>query len=812
MSGATQAILSSWAIDPVVAFVLLVSAFLYWRGWRVLHRVMPLRFPAWRLMVFLSGVISLWLALASPLEPLSSLLLSAHMVQHLMLMAVAPPLLLLGFPLLPLLRGLPRTFAHDGLGPFLAWPRLKNLGRTLTHPAFCWLAMATSLIAWHVPPAFDLALRSPGWHKVEHACFFLSSLLFWWPVVRPFPSRPHWPLWSMPLYLLAADILNSILSAVLTFSEHSLYSSYQAAPRLFGTTAVSDQVTAGVIMWVPGSLVYLVTAAIIAIQYLSPTQPLVRPRRAASASAPPWGGGMLAVLQRKFLPVMRVSTPAVCASVAAPPLDFSVGGGGTVHVSSVPSLPKEKHFDLLTKPMVGRFLRSLAGRRIMQALLLLISIAVIADGLFGPQISAANLAGVVPWTWWRALTVVALLAVGNLFCMACPFMLPRELGRRLGLKPRNWPRALRSKWLAVGLLVLFFWAYEAFGLWDKPIWTAWLIINYFLAAFVLDAFFRGASFCKYVCPIGQFQFINSLVSPLEVKVRQPDVCSTCRTHDCLRGNAQHRGCETDLFLPRKVGNLDCTFCLDCVRACPHDNIGLLAVAPASELIQDPPRSSLGRLSQRPDIAALALVIVFAAFASAAAMTASLGDWLDQLARQFHFASSFPAITAFFIFALVLFPIWALWAVAHSKRITGDISTSPRELFCRFSLALVPLGATMWAAHFLFHFFAGYHSAWPLVQQTLVEWGINLAGRPDWSIAGSPLNSRTILILQTLLLDAGLLLSLYVGWRIARACVPRLKTAVVLVIPWAILATVLYTAGIWIFLQPMQMRGVMAASM
>ena len=145
-----------------------------------------------------------------------------------------------------------------------------------------------------------------------------------------------------------------------------------------------------------------------------------------------------------------------------------------------------------------------------------------------------NLAGILPWTYWRAFVVVALLAAGNFFCMACPFTL-REIGARVGLRQRSWPRALRSKWFALALLVVFFWAYEIFSLWDKPIWTAWLIINYFLVALAIDALFSGASFCKYVCPIGQFQFVASLVSPFEVKVRQPGVCASCKTHDCLRG-------------------------------------------------------------------------------------------------------------------------------------------------------------------------------------------------------------------------------------------------------------------------------------
>ncbi len=816
MSAASQAILRSWAIDPVVALGLLIGALIYARGWRVLHRIMPARFPAWRLWAFLIGLFALWFALASPLEPLSSLLLSAHMIQHLLLISVAPPLILLGAPLLPLLRGLPRSFAHDGLGPFLAWPKLRRFGHALTFPVIGWLAMVVSLFAWHLPPAFDLALRSPGWHKVEHVCFFGSALLFWWSVVRPFPSRAHWPLWTVPLYLLAADLLNSALCAILTFSEHPLYPVYQAVPRLFGTTVLTDQVAAGVLMWVPGSLVYLVPAVVLAVQYLSPSQPLARPHRALPAIVPPPGGGMLATLERRVLMTFRVTSPSACANVNARSLSF---GGGLGSAPTIPSnasvtnmVESHKPFDLLTKPLIGRFLRSLAGRRVMQTVLLLIAAAVIADGFFGPQISATNLAGVVPWTWWRALTVVALLAVGNVFCMACPFMLPRELGRRLGLKQRNWPRVLRSKWLAVGLLVLFFWAYEAFGLWDKPIWTAWLIINYFLAAFVLDAFFRGASFCKYVCPIGQFQFINSLVSPLEVKVRQQDVCGTCKTHDCLRGNEHHRGCETNLFLPRKVGNLDCTFCLDCVRACPHDNIGLRAVAPGKDLISDPERSSIGRLSRRLDFAALALALVFAAFASAGAMTAPLNNTLDHLSLSVGFNSPLPAVTAFFAFALIILPVVSIWAAVRLGLIASKVSLPIRDLFCRFSLALVPLGATMWAAHFLFHFLMGYRAAWPLFQQTLAEWGIGGLGQPDWSIQGAPLGAHTILTVQTLLLDAGLLFSLYVAWRISRTYATRVRTALGLLIPWALLAIALYAAGIWIFLQPMQMRGLMASSM
>ena len=117
-----------------------------------------------------------------------------------------------------------------------------------------------------------------------------------------------------------------------------------------------------------------------------------------------------------------------------------------------------------------------------------------------------------------------------------------------------------------------------------------------------------------------------MVSPLSVQVREPETCGDCQTRDCLVGNSTSRGCELNLYLPRKVGSLDCTFCMDCVRACPHDNIGVLATGMARETVASGPRSSIGRLSRRPDLAALAMLLTSAAFVSAAAMTAPFVDW------------------------------------------------------------------------------------------------------------------------------------------------------------------------------------------
>src|SRR6266446_1388440 len=813
MSSVSQAILSSWSFDPKITLGIVAVIILYLRGWRILHRTSPARFPGWRALAFLAGLGTVWLAIASPLDAFSGLLLSAHMVQHLLLMSVAPPLILLGAPFLPLLRGLPRKFARDGVGPFLTWPALRLIGTTLTQPLNCWLIMAVTLFVWHVPAAFDLALRSPAWHKFEHACFLSAWLLFWWPVVRPFPSRPQWPLWSVPFYLLAADLLNTTLSAILTFSDHVLYPTYLTAPRLFGTTVLGDQSCAGLIMWVPGSLVYLVPAALIAIRYLSSSNPLVRPqnvqsKRNVDVRSLPVRNSFLALVFRK----LSVSDRSGSLTHRFSGTVLTSGTVSTVSRSPWKSSPPKTasatrtgNFDLLSLPLLGPFLRAQSTRRVMQGVLFIIALAVIADGLFGPQASSANLAGVLPWTYWRAFVVIALLAAGNFFCMACPFTLFRKLGRRLGLPQRAWPRALRSKWFGIALLVLFFWAYETFSLWDRPIWTAWLIINYFLIALAIDAFFSGASFCKYVCPIGQFQFVASLVSPLEVKVRQPAVCADCKTHDCLRGNALQSGCETDLYLPRKSGNLDCTFCLDCVRACPHDNIGLLAVAPGMDIVRDPQRSSVGRFSQRRDITALASVFVFAAFANAALMVTPISSWRDHIAANLKLTSTLP-VTSVLFFCLILAPLILVGGSVLAGRAIARVKVPTWEMISRFSLALVPLASAMWAAHYLFHFLLGWDSVWPVFQRVLGDVGLAVTIHSNSQGAGPIISMDHLQILQTVLLDIGLLATLYLGWRIARVHASKLRSAFGVMAPWGSVAVFLYAFGIWTCLQPMQMRG------
>ncbi len=287
MPPVTQAVLLSWSVPPAATLALLLTALIYLRGWILMRQAgVPFLSP-WRAVSFLLGLLSLWIALASPLDTFSNFIITAHMLQHMLLMMVAPPLILLGAPLIPLVRGLPVFAAREFAGPFLNWRVAARVGNALTRPLVALLLMGVVMFAWHTPRLYELALASSSWHEVEHACFFLASLVFWWPVIQPWPSLSRWPRWTVVPYLLIGDVQNTILSAILVFSDRVIYPSYAAMPRLFGFSALHDQAAAGAIMWVMGAIPFIIPAIVIAMQCLQtrPRQPRASsPRKLESSS------------------------------------------------------------------------------------------------------------------------------------------------------------------------------------------------------------------------------------------------------------------------------------------------------------------------------------------------------------------------------------------------------------------------------------------------------------------------------------------------------------------------------------------------
>lgn len=260
-SDSLRAVLTGrWTIEPPLVLALGLTAIVYGCGWLHLRRRHPDRVGPWRLGAFLAGLGTVFVALASPLDTLADRRLVLHMAQHLLLLVVAPALIAVGAPAVPLLLGLPAGRVRVATGAFLTW-----LAERAGNPLVGLAAMSLAIWGWHWPPAFELALRSPAWHVVEHASFLGAGLLFWWPVVEPWPSRPRWPRWAVIPYLLLADVQNTALAALLVFSDRVLYPSYAR-----GGSPLDDQAAAGLLMWVPMSVVYLVPAALLTVRFLAP--------------------------------------------------------------------------------------------------------------------------------------------------------------------------------------------------------------------------------------------------------------------------------------------------------------------------------------------------------------------------------------------------------------------------------------------------------------------------------------------------------------------------------------------------------------
>jgi cytochrome c oxidase assembly factor CtaG len=267
------AILEPWTGDPALAWVICVAV-LYAIGGRHLPRSGPAATRRWRAAAFAAGLVVVVLALDSPLDDAADQLLWAHMVQHILLLMVAPPLLALARPWNRIWHGLPlewrRPLARAAVrGRALAPARAA--AAVLAGGVASWLAFNLTLVAWHIPAAYDLTLRSPPVHALEHAMFFAVGLLFWTRVIDSPPWRSPLSAPVRALYLGSAMVVSWILAIVLAVAASPLYAPYAAeASRPGGITALGDQQLAAGVMWVPGSVPFTVALVVIAYQWLEP--------------------------------------------------------------------------------------------------------------------------------------------------------------------------------------------------------------------------------------------------------------------------------------------------------------------------------------------------------------------------------------------------------------------------------------------------------------------------------------------------------------------------------------------------------------
>jgi len=465
--------------------------------------------------------------------------------------------------------------------------------------------------------------------------------------------------------------------------------------------------------------------------------------------------------------------------------------------------------DLLRLPLLSRFLRWRYSRFVLQVPLLLVALLALYDGFIGRQLAPKNFATVSVWLHYRGFLVLAIAVLGNLFCAACPMMLVRGPTRfvKRFLPEFKWPRALRNKYFVIALTLLYLFAYEYWDLWASPWLTAWLILGYFGAAFVVDALFPEGTFCKHVCPLGNFNFSLSTVSPAQIAARDPEACLRCEGKYCLNGRVEtpsgrktlreapnaegtrYPGCETKLYVPQIQSNMDCTLCMNCVRACPYDNVAWKLRAPGTE-----PAWARYKI----DVVWLGVLLFFAGFMNAFAMVPPYYQLAERLAEVLGTRNEAVLLSTIFVLWTGLGLFLTLGVAALADRVAG-VRASPLKAVRFWGAGFFPLAFAIWAGHYAFHFLTGWASIIPVAQQALANLGLPV-GEPDWTLAAL-VPENWLYPLQVAILYLGLLAASYVLFRRARERNHFLAGGIVFTYFFLLVALAL-----WVLAQPMEMRG------
>lgn len=261
-------LLEGWSFTPGIVIGIAVPVALYASGltrvWRTAGTGRGISVSA--ALMFATGIATLIVALLSPLDALADQLQSAHMIQHLLLILVVPPLLLMGEPVRAFVWALPQR-TRAVVPRWIRIPFWRRLALLLTAPSAAFVLHATALLVWHAPGPYDAAVRNETIHAVEHLCFLGTALLFWWVVMAPPPFRRLSIALRVP-YVVGMSLVGASIGVVLTFATSPLYDAYVATAPFRGMSALEDQQLAGLIMWIPGGFAYLIAATALFMNWM----------------------------------------------------------------------------------------------------------------------------------------------------------------------------------------------------------------------------------------------------------------------------------------------------------------------------------------------------------------------------------------------------------------------------------------------------------------------------------------------------------------------------------------------------------------
>jgi len=437
---------------------------------------------------------------------------------------------------------------------------------------------------------------------------------------------------------------------------------------------------------------------------------------------------------------------------------------------------------------------------LMQAVPILLFLLVIGTGLFGS--AKTNIAPVLTWTWWWALLIFLVVGCGQAFCMICPWEGITALVTTLSARTRHkrlsygfkWPVWARNIYPAIALFIGLTWLELGLNITHSPSQTALLALFMVGLAVLLGLLFERRAFCRHVCLVGRITGLYAQFSPVELRPRSADVCKDCRTRDCVRGNDTATGCPTNLFPGRLRENTYCTLCTECIRACPHDNLGFQLRPAAADLLH--------KDRFRTDEAVLAVVLLSLTSFHGLTMTPL---W-TAVTHQLRVDTGWGPLAVFTLLMGLLMAATVLlfWGGAQlAERFTRGAGVSAFTLFKAFACSLIPIALFYHLAHNCMHFFLEGGSLIPLLSDPF-GFGWNLFGTANRSY-GPLLSLPVIWWLQLTCIVVGHVYGVLVADRVARRLFARPGMVLRSLIPLLFTMIVFSCFSVWLISQPMDLR-------
>ncbi len=503
-----------------------------------------------------------------------------------------------------------------------------------------------------------------------------------------------------------------------------------------------------------------------------------------------------------------VPTRGGAAAIALPVLNRSFLSSipFTDSRSSIDVAKRSDRFDLLSIGIIKTAFNSRIFRFSLQAIVTVLFLIIIAAGLWGNQNPALNIAPILTWTIWWGCLIILIMFAGKAWCYVCPwdaiagwteklaFWRKKSEGLSLGLK---WPRIVRNVLIATILFVGLTWVELGFGVTMKPRVTAYLAISMLLMAVVSALLFDRKSFCRYGCLVGRVSGLYALFASTEVRAKSDSTCKACASKECVQGSETAYGCPTFLYPGKLETNTYCIQCIECIQACPHDNLAVNLRPWASDLaVEGKPRT---------DEAYLALLMLAITGFHGLTMTPVWQEFVDAIRSSTGFGRTIGFSVGMAILMLSPIAIYAVLVAASRKLAQGHTQhhMSYHDYFVRYAYALLPIALFYHIAHNMEHLLMEGPKVIAMISDPF-GWNWNLFGTASWTIP--PLISLEMLwIIQVFLVLVGHLYSLWVAHKTSLRLFGTPKAALRSQLPMLAGMVLFSVFSLWLLKQPMEMR-------